>query len=118
VLLTKDVIKDKLRNENAANTFEKLLDLSIIPIVNENDVISTEQIEFGDNDTLSATVATLIPTDLLVILSDIDGLYDKNPKKEKARFCLQHQPQSSASSAEHAACRTAVLGDKTGAEIR
>ena len=83
VLLTKDVIKDKLRNENAANTFEKLLDLSIIPIVNENDVISTEQIEFGDNDTLSATVATLIPTDLLVILSDIDGLYDKNPKKEK-----------------------------------
>ncbi len=80
VLLTKDVVSDPKRNENARNTFERLLELGIIPIVNENDVISTEQIEFGDNDTLSATVACLADADLLVILSDIDGLYDSDPR--------------------------------------
>ena len=87
VLLTKDVTTDPVRNENARNTFQRLLEMSVIPIVNENDVISTEQIEFGDNDTLSATVATLIKADLLIILSDIDGLYDSNPKEnENARL--------------------------------
>ncbi len=80
VLLTKDVVTDPVRNQNAINTFEKLLQLGIIPIVNENDVISTDQIEFGDNDTLSATVACLVNADLLILLSDIDGLYDSNPK--------------------------------------
>lgn len=80
VLLTKDVIGDPVRNQNAVNTFEKLLQLGIVPIVNENDVISTDQIEFGDNDTLSATVACLVDADLLILLSDIDGLYDSNPK--------------------------------------
>jgi len=80
VLLTKDVVCDPVRNENASNTFERLIELGIIPIVNENDVISTEQIEFGDNDTLSATVACLAKADLLVILSDIDGLYDSDPR--------------------------------------
>jgi len=79
VLLTKDVTTDPIRNENARNTFQRLLELGVIPIVNENDVISTEQIEFGDNDTLSATVAILTEADLLIILSDIDGLYDADP---------------------------------------
>lgn len=87
VLLTKDVITDPVRRENAQNTFEKLLELGVLPIVNENDVISTEQIEFGDNDTLSATVATLTEADLLIILSDIDGLYDADPReKEDAKL--------------------------------
>ncbi len=81
VLLTKDVTSDPVRNSNAKNSFETLLELGVIPIVNENDVISTEQIEFGDNDTLSATVAVLINADLLIILSDIDGLYDSDPKR-------------------------------------
>ena len=80
VLLTKDVTTEKNRNENAKNTFERLLELGVIPIVNENDVISTEQIEFGDNDTLSATVASLVGADLLIILSDIDGLYNADPR--------------------------------------
>ncbi len=84
VLLTKDVTTDPVRNDNAKNTFQRLLELGVIPIVNENDVISTEQIEFGDNDTLSATVATLVEADLLIILSDIDGLYDSNPRENKA----------------------------------
>ena len=81
VLLTKDVTTDAIRFENAKNTFARLLDLGVIPIVNENDVISTEQIEFGDNDTLSATVASLVGADLLIILSDIDGLYDADPRQ-------------------------------------
>lgn len=81
VLLTKDVTTDTIRCENAKNTFARLLDLGVIPIVNENDVISTEQIEFGDNDTLSATVASLVGADLLIILSDIDGLYDADPRQ-------------------------------------
>ena len=80
ILLTKDVTTDPMRNENASNTFERLIELGVIPIVNENDVISTEQIEFGDNDTLSATVATVVKADLLIILSDIDGLYNSDPR--------------------------------------
>ncbi len=81
VLMTKDIITDDLRRENCNNTLTKLLSMGVIPIINENDTVSTEEIEFGDNDTLSAIVATLVNADLLVILSDIDGLYDKNPHK-------------------------------------
>jgi len=80
VLLTKDVIEDEKRRMNSYNTFETLLHYGSIPIVNENDTVATEEIEFGDNDTLSAVVASLVKADLLILLSDIDGLYDKNPK--------------------------------------
>jgi len=79
LLLTKDVVENDILKTNAQNTFETLLSFNAIPIVNENDTISAEQIEFGDNDTLSATVAKLVGADLLIILSDIDGLYDSNP---------------------------------------
>ena len=81
VLITKNVLEDAQRHTNAVNTFRTLLDWHVIPIVNENDVISTAEIEFGDNDTLSAVVAELIGADLLIILSDIDGLYDKDPAR-------------------------------------
>ena len=80
VLLTKDVLDKGEREQNTINTFKTLLSYNSIPIVNENDTISTEQIEFGDNDTLSAIVAVLVKADLLILLSDIDGLYDKDPK--------------------------------------
>ncbi len=83
VLLTKDVVSDPVRNTNAEATFERLLDLGIVPIVNENDTVSTEQIEFGDNDTLSATVAKLAKAKLLILLSDIDGLYDADPHESE-----------------------------------
>lgn len=90
VLLTKDVIEDPIKKTNAKNTLETLLHLGVIPIINENDCISTAEIEgyrFGDNDTLSATVATLIDADLLVLLTDIDGLYTDNPRtNEKAEL--------------------------------
>lgn len=79
LLLTKDVVDNEILKTNAVNTFETLLSFGVIPIVNENDSISAEQIEFGDNDTLSALVAKLTEADILVLLSDIDGLYDDNP---------------------------------------
>ena len=82
VLITGDVVDDELKKQNTYNTFCTLLDYGVIPIVNENDTVATEEIEpyFGDNDTLSAVVAELIDADLLILLSDIEGLYDKNPK--------------------------------------
>ena len=86
VLLTKDVIEDDIKKKNAKNTLETLLSLRVIPIINENDCISTAQIEgyrFGDNDTLSAMVAELVDADLLVLLTDIDALYTDNPKENK-----------------------------------
>jgi len=83
VLITADVVEHPLRKQNAQNTMETILELGAIPIVNENDTVSTEEIEFGDNDTLSALVADMIAADLLVILSDIDGLYDADPHKDK-----------------------------------
>jgi glutamate 5-kinase len=82
VLLTKDVVTIHSRNQNAKRTLMKLLEMNIIPIINENDTIATNEIEFGDNDTLSAIVAALVEADLLVILSDIDGLYSADPKTE------------------------------------
>lgn len=83
ILLTRDIIEDENRKQNVINTFARLLDLKVIPIVNENDTVSIEEIEFGDNDTLSAIVSELVCADLLIILSDIDGLYDKDPKQNK-----------------------------------
>ena len=84
VLLTKDDIDDEITRDNICNTFEALIEKEIIPIVNENDTVSTREIyhngTFGDNDTLSAIVADLVGADLLIILSDIDGLYDSDPR--------------------------------------
>ena len=83
VLLTKDVLDGGEREQNAVNTFSTLFRYNSIPIVNENDTISIEQIQFGDNDTLSAIVSVLVKADLLILLSDIDGLYDKDPNDHK-----------------------------------
>ncbi|MFA6947747.1 MAG: glutamate 5-kinase [Eubacteriales bacterium] len=79
LLLTKDIIDNPKSRTNAQNTFNTLLDMKVMPIVNENDTIAFDEIEFGDNDTLSAYVAELTGADALVILSDIDGLYDSDP---------------------------------------
>ena len=80
ILLTKEDIVDETRYLNARNTFSALLSQGVIPIVNENDAVVTDEIKVGDNDTLSAMVTSLIEADLLIILSDIDGLYDSNPR--------------------------------------
>lgn len=79
VLMTKNTMLDNVARKNAQNTFEELFRLGVIPIVNENDTVSTYEIQFGDNDTLSAIVAALVSADLLILLSDIDGLYTDDP---------------------------------------
>lgn len=79
ILLTKDDVSHRTRFLNARNTFFALLEQGVIPIVNENDAISIDEIKFGDNDTLSAMVASIAEADLLILLTDIDGLYDSNP---------------------------------------
>jgi len=81
ILMTKNTIVNDISRENAVNTFDELLKLGTVPIVNENDTVSTYEIKFGDNDRLSAIVAALINADLLILLSDIDGLYSDDPKK-------------------------------------
>ncbi|MBR6726947.1 MAG: glutamate 5-kinase [Clostridia bacterium] len=81
ILLTKDVIDNAARRRAAEDTFGTLLGLGCIPIVNENDSVSTEGLNFGGNDTLSAYVALVCHADLLINLSDIDGLYDSDPRR-------------------------------------
>ena len=87
ILMTKYTIMDKVSNENAHNTFAELLKMGVIPIVNENDTVATDELGIGDNDTLSAIVANLVGADLLILLSDIDGLYSDDPRTNKdAKF--------------------------------
>lgn len=84
VLLTRDAVDSEHKKENVLNTFDTLLQMNIIPIVNENDTVAIDELQgnnFGDNDMLSAIVAKLVGADTLIILTDIDGLYDKDPRK-------------------------------------
>lgn len=87
VLLTRDVVEDDHVRNNVCNTFETLMENGIIPIVNENDTVAIDEIEnivrFGDNDNLSAIVSKLVKADILIILSDIDGFYDSDPRKNE-----------------------------------
>lgn len=80
VLLTRDDVEHRRRYLNARDTLKTLLDFGLVPVVNENDTVMVEQIKFGDNDTLSANVADLVDADLLILLSDVDGLYDADPR--------------------------------------
>lgn len=90
ILMTKNTIVDNLNRYNAHNTFSQLLEMGVIPIVNENDTVATYEIEIGDNDTLSAIVAALTEADLLILLSDIDGLYTDDPRRNpQAQFIEQ-----------------------------
>jgi glutamate 5-kinase len=87
VLLTGDDLRDRARYLNARNTLFTLLDLGVLPIINENDTVAVEEIKFGDNDRLSALVAALMDADLLVILTDTDGLFTADPRRSpKARL--------------------------------
>lgn len=86
VLLTAHDISQRVQHTNAARTLDRLRALHAVAIVNENDTVATNEIRFGDNDRLSALVAHLVGADALVLLSDIDGLYDSDPRKGGARF--------------------------------
>ncbi|KAJ4405541.1 Glutamate 5-kinase [Gnomoniopsis sp. IMI 355080] len=80
ILLTRNDIADRSRYLNAQRTFNELLDMGVIPIVNENDTLAVSEIKFGDNDTLSAITAAMVHADLLFLMTDVDCLYDKNPR--------------------------------------
>lgn len=92
ILITKETMLNDERRRNAKNTFEQLLKLGVIPIVNENDTVSTEEIEFGDNDTLSAVVTAVVQGDLLILLTDIDGLYTDDPHKNPKAELISEVP--------------------------
>ncbi|HBN83589.1 MAG TPA: glutamate 5-kinase [Clostridiales bacterium] len=87
ILLTKDILEDEKSKKNVINTFNSLYEHGVIPIVNENDSVATDEVEYGekkllgDNDSLSAVVACLVKADLLIILSDVDGFYSGDPRK-------------------------------------
>lgn len=97
VLLTYEDLADTTRRGNFQNTIEQLLEWRITPILNENDAVATQEIRFGDNDSLSARVARVIGADRLVILTDVDGLYDSDPRKHPtARLVSELSSVSSA----------------------
>jgi glutamate 5-kinase len=85
VLVTRSGLESRERFLNARHTLQQLLELGVVPIVNENDTVATEEIRFGDNDNLSATVVNLVAADLLVILTDVDGLYREPPQPDRPR---------------------------------
>ncbi|MFC1594317.1 glutamate 5-kinase [Candidatus Omnitrophota bacterium] len=89
VLLTWDDFQVRARYLNAKNTILALLDYNVVPIINENDTVSTEEIKFGDNDRLSALVANVVEADLLILLSDVDGLYQDSRKRTKVISLVQ-----------------------------
>lgn len=97
VLLTHEDLADRKRYLNARSTLRTLLDLNVIPIINENDTVVTDEIRFGDNDTLGSLVANLIEADTLVILTDQQGLYSADPRKNPDAEFIQHAIAGDAS---------------------
>ncbi|TGE32148.1 glutamate 5-kinase [Desulfosporosinus sp. Sb-LF] len=96
ILLSRIDLAEASRYHNAQNTLEKLLRLQVVPIINENDTVAVEELCFGDNDSLSALVAGLAHADLLIILTDVDGLYTANPKKDPSAHLIEEVAEVSA----------------------
>lgn len=96
ILLTGDDIRNKTRAQNFRNTITRLLELHALPIINENDTVATDEITVGDNDTLGAIVAVHVSADLLVLLSDIDGLYTADPHRDPTAKLISVVPELTA----------------------
>ena len=92
LLITGDDMKNEQRHQNFSNTLGRLLELGALPILNENDTVATEEIAIGDNDTLAALVAQSVDADLLILLSDIDGLYTADPHRDPDARLIAHVP--------------------------
>lgn len=107
ILLTYDDLVSRARRKNFVNTVEKLLALGVVPILNENDAVATEEIRFGDNDTLSARVAAAACADRLVILTDVDGVFDADPAKKKSAKLIARVERITASVLKKAGSRSA-----------
>lgn len=90
VLLTAGDLKDPDRRRNLHNTLKQLLNWTITPVLNENDAVATEEIQFGDNDQLASRVAVMLKAERLVLLTDVDGLYDGDPKRSRAAKLIPH----------------------------
>ena len=110
VLLTKDDISHRERYVNAGNTFKSLFDYGVVPIVNENDTTSLNEIKVGDNDTLAALTACLVEADLLILLSDIDGLYTANPRTDANARRLELVQEITPEIEAMAGCEGSSLG--------
>ena len=93
LLITGDDVKNQRRHTNFSNTLGRLLELGALPILNENDTVATDEIVIGDNDTLAAIVAESVKADLLILLSDIDGLYTADPHRDPDAKRLTHVPE-------------------------
>ena len=89
ILLTADDLRNEERHRNFENTMKRLLEMQVLPIINENDTVATEEIGIGDNDTLSAFVAVSVGADMLVLLSDIDGLFTADPHKDPTATLIE-----------------------------
>lgn len=116
ILMTKFTIENDTSRHNARNTFEELLSLGAIPIVNENDTVAIDEIEFGDNDTLSAVVAAIAGADMLVLLSDIDGLYTDDPNRNPEAELIPYVERISDEMIEMAKGPTTSFG--TGGRVQ
>lgn len=110
ILMTKFTIVNDNSRHNARNTFEELLNLGVIPIVNENDTVATDEIDFGDNDSLSAVVAAIAGADLLVLLSDIDGMYTDDPNRNPEAELISYVESISDEMIEMAKGPSTTLG--------
>ena len=93
ILLTKNSTIDEHARENSKNSLTALLKMGVVPVINENDAVAVDEIKIGDNDNLSAIVATLIDAEILIILTDIDGLYNGNPKIDSAAELIHEVPK-------------------------
>ena len=110
ILLTGSDLSAADRHENFNNTIKRLLELGALPIINENDTIATEEIKVGDNDTLSALVAVSVKADILVILSDVDGLYSADPHKDENATLIKEVRTLSAETVALAGGAGSALG--------
>ena len=116
LLLTLDDLEDRGRYLNARNTVETLLDRRVVPVVNENDTVATGEIRFGDNDRLGARVALLAGAELLLLLSDVDGLFDADPRRNPEAKLIEHVPVINAG-IESLAGNTETTGFGTGGMV-
>ncbi len=115
LLITGDDVKNEVRRRNFKNTLNRLLELGALPILNENDTVATEEIVIGDNDTLAAIVAESVGAELLILLSDIDGLYTADPHRDPGARLLSHVP--SLTKEIYALAGVPVSGQGTGGMV-
>ena len=109
VLLTRDCFSDPVRYLNSRNTLFSLLNFGVIPIINENDTVAVDELKFGDNDTLSAMVACNAEAELLLILSDIDGLYDSDPRKNETACLIPEVSEITSEMTENSKAKGGAL---------